>query len=38
MSLRLVYDDKVSSFEELLIKDNSFIANEQNIQTLAIEL
>ena len=37
-SLRLVYDDKVSSFEELLIKDNSFTIHERNVQTLAIEL
>ena len=32
-SLRLVYDDKVYSFE-----DNSFTTHERNIQTLAIEL
>ena len=37
-SLRLVYDDKVSSCEELLIKDNSFTIHERNVQTLAIEL
>ena len=37
-SLRIVYDDNVSSFEELLNKDNSFTVHERNIQTLAIEL
>ena len=38
MSIRLVYDDKVPSFEELLIKDNSFTTQERNIRTLAVEL
>ena len=37
-SLRIVYDDEVSSFEELRIKDDSFTIHERNIQTLAIEL
>ena len=37
-SLRLVYDDNLSSFEELLNKDDSFTIHERNIQTLAIEL
>ena len=37
-SLRLVYEDRASSFEELLIKDNCFTIHERNIQTLAIEL
>ena len=37
-SLGVVYDDKVSSLEELLIKDSSFTTHERNIQTLAIEL
>ena len=37
-SLRLIYEDRVSSFEELLIKDNCFTIHERNIQTLAIEL
>ena len=37
-SLRIVYNDEVSSFEELRIKDNSFTIHERNIQTLAIEL
>ena len=31
-SLRVVYDE-VSSFEELLIKDNSFTTHERNIQS-----
>ena len=37
-ALRIVYEDDVSSFEELLLKDNSFTVHERNIQTLAIEL
>ena len=37
-SLRVVYRDSVSSFEELLKKDNSFTIHERNIQYLAIEL
>ena len=37
-SLRIVYNDKVSSFEELLNRDNSFTIHERNIQALAIEL
>ena len=37
-SLRIVYNDKVSSFEELRFKDNSFTIHERNIQALAIEL
>ena len=37
-SLRLVYDDKFYSFEELLNKDDSFTIHERNIQTLTIEL
>ena len=37
--LRLVYDDSVSTFEELLDKDNSFtVHHHHNIQTLYIEL
>ena len=34
-AMRLVHDDNVSSFQELL---NSFTIHERNIQTLAIEL
>ena len=37
-ALRLVYDDSLSTFEELLEKDNSFIVHHYNIQTLCIEL
>ena len=36
--LRLVYDDYLSAFEELLEKDNSFTVHHYNIQTLCIEL
>ena len=37
-ALRLVYDDYVSAFEELLEKNNSFTIHHYNIQTLCIEL
>ena len=37
-ALRIVYKDEVSSFKELLTKDESFTVHERNIQTLAIEL
>ena len=37
-ALRIVYKDDVSSFENLLAKDESFTVHERNIQTLAIEL
>ena len=37
-ALRIVYQDRTSSFEELLKKDKSFTTHERNIQTLAIEL
>ena len=37
-ALRIVYKDNVSSFGELLIKDESFSIHKRNIQTLAIEL
>ena len=37
-SLRIVYQNKCSSFEELLCKDNSFTVHERNIQDQAIEL
>ena len=36
--LRLIYDDHISSFEELLSKDGTFTIHEQNIQNLAIEI
>jgi len=37
-ALRLVYGDYNSSFESLLIKDNSFTIHVQTIQKLAIEI
>ena len=37
-ALRLVYSDHVSSFDELLKKDQSFSIHHRNIQSLAIEL
>ena len=37
-SLRIVYQDQKSSFEELLEKDQSFTVHERNIQTLCLEL
>ena len=37
-SLRIVYKDNISSFEELPKKDKSFCINHRNIQSLAIEL
>ena len=37
-ALRIVYDDQLSTFDELLQKDNSFTVHERNIQTLAIEI
>ena len=38
IALRIVYNDTVTSFENLLIKDKSFTIHHQNIQSLAIEL
>ena len=37
-SLRIVYNDYITSFEDLLKKDNSFKIHHKNIQLLAIEL
>ena len=37
-ALRIVYKDETSSFQELLIQDESFAIHERNIQTLSIEL
>ena len=37
-SLRIVYKDNISSFEELLKKDKSFCIHHRNIQSFAIEL
>ena len=36
--LRLIYNDHISSFKELLSKDGTFTVHEQNIQNLAIEM
>ena len=38
MALRLIYNDHISSFKELLSKDGTFTIHEQNIQNLAIEM
>ena len=37
-SLRIVYSDYITSFEDLLKKDNSFKIHHKNIQSLAIAL
>ena len=37
-SLRLVYSDYSSNFDELLRKDGSFSIHDNNIQTLAIDI
>ena len=37
-SLRIVYQDSISSFEALLKKDKSFTIHERNIQKLGVEL
>ena len=34
----IVYEDEISSFEDLLKRDNSYTIHERNIQTLAIEI
>ena len=36
--LQIVYNDYVSSFDELLTKDKSFTIHHRNIQTLNIEM
>ena len=36
--LRLVFNDKLSSYEELLVKDGSVSIHQKNIQALAIEM
>ena len=37
-SLRIVYKDDISSFEELLLKDGSLSTHHRNIHALAIEI
>ena len=37
-ALRLVYKDYNSSFDELLLRDNSFTIHHRNLQKLAIEI
>ena len=37
-ALRMIYNDQISSFQELLEKDNSFTIHQFNIQSLAIEM
>ena len=37
-ALRLVYKDYTRTFDELLLKDNSFRIHHRNLQKLAIEL
>ena len=36
--MRIIYNDYISSFEELLSKGSTFTIHEQNIQNLAIEM
>ena len=36
--LRIIYNDKESSFEQLLRRDNSVSIHHRNIQALAIEI
>ena len=37
-ALRMIYNDRISSFQDLLDKDNSFTVHHFNIQSLAIEM
>ena len=37
-ALRIVYDDNVSTFDQLLAMDKSFCIHHQNIQRLLIEI
>ena len=36
--MRLIYNDHISSFKELLSRDGTFTIHEQNIQNLTIEM
>ena len=36
--MRLIYNDHISSFKELLSKDGTFTIHEQSIQNLALEM
>ena len=38
MSLRIIYNDKKSSFQELLDKDQSVCLHHRNLQTLSVEM
>ena len=37
-ALRIVYNDTIMSFEELLVKDKTFTTHYQNTQSLAINM
>ena len=37
-ALRMIYNDQISSFQELLEKDNFFTVHHFNIQSLAVEM
>ena len=37
-ALKIVYNDSTTSFEELLVKNKTFIIHHQNILSLAIEI
>ena len=37
-ALRTVYNDNVSAFEKILVKDSSVTIHERNLRTLATEL
>ena len=37
-ALRIVYNNTITSFEELRVKDKTFTIHHQNIQSLAIEM
>ena len=37
-ALRMVYNDDSSSYDELLLKDNTFTIHQRNLQKSAIEI